>query len=94
MVQLTLKVSVLVLVAEAGANAAVTPVGRPAAVSDILPVNPPMSVTPIVAVPEPHCGIVRIVGETLSVYPVAGVTVTGIVMTFTVVPEVPVTVRL
>lgn len=94
MVQPTPKVSVLVPVVEAGANKAVTPAGKPDAVRETLPVNPPVSVTPTVTVPDPHCGMVMDAGETLSVYPVEGVTVTGIVMVFTIVPDVPVTVRL
>jgi hypothetical protein len=49
------KVSVLVPVVEAGLNAAVTPLGKPLAVSATLPVNPPRGVTEIVLVPVPPC---------------------------------------
>jgi hypothetical protein len=45
------KVSVPVVVAEAGLNAAVTPVGKPLAVNATLPENPPLGVIVMVLVP-------------------------------------------
>ena len=60
---LAVRVSTLVPVAGFGANAAVTPLGRPVAASVTLPVNPPASVTVIVSVPLLPWAIVRADGE-------------------------------
>lgn len=62
-VALAVKVSTLVPVVGFVPNAAVTPVGRPDAASDTLPVNPPTSLTVMVLVPLPPCVIVRLLGE-------------------------------
>lgn len=45
-------VSELVLVVEAGLNEAVTPEGRPDAVRDTVPLNPPEGTTVMVSLPE------------------------------------------
>ena len=50
-VVLAVKVRTLEVVEDAGLNEAVTPLGRPDAVNDTVPVNPPMSVTEMVLVP-------------------------------------------
>jgi hypothetical protein len=50
-VVLAVSVRTLEVVEDAGLNEAVTPLGRPDAVNDTVPVNPPMSVTEMVSVP-------------------------------------------
>jgi hypothetical protein len=50
-VVLAVNVRTLEVVEDAGLNEAVTPLGRPDAVNDTVPVNPPMSVTEMVSVP-------------------------------------------
>jgi hypothetical protein len=49
-VLLAVSVSTLALADDAGLNDAVTPLGRPVAANDTLPVNPPVSVTVMVSV--------------------------------------------
>ena len=62
-VLLAVNVSVLVVVAEAGLNAAVTPLGRPDADRLTLPVNPFCGVTVTVLVPLPPCMKVKLLGD-------------------------------
>jgi len=50
-VLLAVSVRTVEVVEDAGLNEAVTPLGRPDAVNDTVPVNPPRSVTVIVSVP-------------------------------------------
>jgi hypothetical protein len=62
-VLLAVSVNVLVVVALAGLKAAVTPLGRPEAVSATLPEKPFFGVTAIVLEPLAPCATVRLVGE-------------------------------
>jgi hypothetical protein len=66
-VLLAVRVNVLVLVVGFVPKFAVTPLGRPDAVSVTLPLNPPISVTVIVLVPLPPCVTVTLLGEAESV---------------------------
>ena len=50
-------------------NAAVTPLGRPDAARVTVPVNPPVSVTAIVSVPELPCAMDTLLGEGPRVKP-------------------------
>lgn len=60
-------VSVLVEVVGFGLNAAVTPLGRPAALKVTLPVKPFNGLTVMVLVPLPPCATLTLVGEAESV---------------------------
>jgi len=62
-VLLAVSVSVLVVVAEAGLNAAVTPAGRPEAARLTPPVKPFCGVTVTVLVPLLPCMKVRLLGD-------------------------------
>lgn len=67
-VELAVRVSVLVDVVGFGLKAAVTPLGKPEAARDTLPVNPPRSVTVIVLVPPaPPCVMLTLPGEAARV---------------------------
>ncbi len=74
-------VSVLVPVVDAGANAAVTPVGSPLALSATLPVNPPLGVMVIVLAAVPPGFTVTLAGaaESAKLGPVVTVRVIGVV---------------
>ena len=61
-VALAVSVSVLLPVAGFGLNAAVTPLGRPEAESDTLPLNPFSGVIVIVLVPWFPCATVKLLG--------------------------------
>jgi hypothetical protein len=80
------------VVEDAGLNEAVTPLGRPDAAKDTLPVNGLISVTVIVSVPLEPATTDRAVADGLSVKPPVGeVTVSAmVVVTGVSVPEVPV----
>src|ERR1035438_9801008 len=60
-------VSVLLEVVGFGLNAAVTPLGRPAALKVTLPVKPFNGLTVMVLVPPPPCATLTLVGEAESV---------------------------
>ena len=60
-------VNVLVVVALAGLNDAVTPVGRPLAVSATVPEKPPVFASVTVLVPAAPCAMLRLAGEADSV---------------------------
>ena len=66
-VAFAVRVSTLVPVVGLVPNVAVTPLGRPDALSVTLPVNPFTSCTVIVLVPLPPWVIVRLLGESESV---------------------------
>ena len=91
-VLLAVRASTLELLADAGLNEAVTPVGRPVALNDTLPVNPPTSATVMVPVPVLPCATDREAGEGVSVKPgvTEGLTASAIVVVAVVLPEVPV----
>jgi hypothetical protein len=84
-------VSTLVVVVGLGLNAAVTPVGRPEAASVTLPVNPPVSVTVMVQVPEPPATTFNPPHEIVK--PGLAVTVIVRVALLVTVPDVPVMVK-
>ena len=69
-VEVAVSVSVVVLVAGFGLNAAVTPLGKPDAVKLTLPLKPPVGVTVMVLLLFPPCAIVRAAGAAARVYPV------------------------
>jgi len=87
-VLLAVSVSTLEVVEDAGLNEAVTPLGRPDAVNETVPVNPARSVTVMVSVALVPCVTERLVAEGASVKPVPG-TVTVMVTEFVTVPLVP-----
>jgi hypothetical protein len=87
-VSLAVNVSVLVPVAGFGLNAAVTPVGRPAAENVTLPLNPFKGVIVIVLVAVLPSTTVTVAGDAASVN--AGVTVNAIVVVCVRLPDVPV----
>lgn len=91
-VLLAVSVSTLEVAEDVGLNEAVTPLGKPVAANDTLPVNPPTSVTEIVSVPLAPCWTVRVDAEGFRLKPDAGLTVRAIVVLAVVLPEVPVTV--
>lgn len=66
-VLLAVKVTTLVPVVGFVPNVAVTPVGKPDADSDTLPVKPPLGVTVIVELPLLPCVTVKLLGEADSV---------------------------
>jgi hypothetical protein len=68
-VALAVTVSVLLLVAELGENAAVTPLGKPAAERVTLPLNPVDGAMVIVLVSWLPCTMVRLAGLAVSVKP-------------------------
>lgn len=76
------------------ANAAVTPLGNPDAVSATLPVNPPTSATVMVSVALLPCAIDRVEAEGASVKPggVFAATVSARVVVSVIAPDAPVTV--
>ena len=71
-------------------NAAVTPVGIPAAASVTLPVNPPKGLTVMVSVPLLPWATDRVAAEGVRVNPAVGLTVRVMLVLAVVVPEVPV----
>jgi len=73
---LAVSVSTLVVVVGFGANAAVTPLGRPEAASVTLPVKPFAGVTVIVLVPLLPCATVKLLGAAESVKLAAAATTT------------------
>lgn len=85
---LAVSVRTLEVVEDAGLNEAVTPLGKPDAVNDTVPVNPPRSVTVMVSVPLLPCFTERLVAEGASVNPVPG-TMTVMGTEFVIVPLVP-----
>ena len=87
-VLLAVSVRTLEVVDDAGLNEAVTPLGRPDAVNDTVPVNPLRSVTVMVSVPLLPCFTERLVAEGASVKPVPG-TMTVMVVDRVIVPLVP-----
>jgi hypothetical protein len=87
-VLLAVSVSTLEVVEDAGLNEAVTPLGKPDAVNDTVPVNPLRSVTVIVSVLLAPWVTDRLVAEGASVKPVPG-TVTVMVTELVTVPLVP-----
>ena len=89
---LAVSVSTLELAEDVGLKAAVTPLGRPDAMNDTLPVNPPMSVTEIVSLPLVPCLTVKVDAEGLKLNPVVilALTVSATVVVAVVLPEVPV----
>jgi hypothetical protein len=89
-VTLAVKVSVLLLVAGLGLNAAVTPLGKPDAERVTLPLKPFDGVMLIVLVPWLPCVMVKLLGLADSVKFGAGVTVRLIVVVLFKLPDVPV----
>ena len=87
-VLLAVNVRTLDVVEEAGLNEAVTPLGRPDAVNDTLPVNPPTSVTVIVSVAVLPWVTDRVAGDAARLNPVPG-TVMVMVTEWVIVPLVP-----
>ena len=85
---LAVSVRTLDVVEDAGLNEEVTPLGRPDAVNDTLPVNPPTSVTVMVSVAVLPCVSERVAGEAARVNPVPG-TVMVMVTECVIVPFVP-----
>jgi hypothetical protein len=90
----TVRVITLEVVEDAGLNEAVTPLGRPDAVKDTLPVNGLMSFTAIVSVPLELSAIEIVEAEGVSVKPPVGEVTVSVKVAVTGVsaPEVPVTV--
>lgn len=86
------KVSVLVVVVDAGLNAAVTPAGSPLALKATLPVNPPEDVTVIVLVPVAPCVTVAVVPAKVKLGVCTAVTLKRMVVVWVSVPLTPVTV--
>jgi hypothetical protein len=84
------KVSVLLLVAGSGLNAAVTPLGKPAAERVTLPLKPFAGVMLIVLVPLLPCVIVTALGEAERLKVFAGFTVRLSTVVFASVPDLPV----
>ncbi len=89
-VTLAVRVSVLLLVAGLGLNAAVTPLGKPDAERVTLPLKPFDGVMLIVLVPWLPCVMVKLLGLADSVKFGAGVTVRLIVVVCVKLPDVPV----
>lgn len=91
-VLLAVSVSTAELVVVDGLNEAVTPLGKPVATNDTLPMNPPVSVTVIVSTPLLPCPTDKLLGDAVSVKPAAAFefTVRAIVVLAVVLPEVPV----
>jgi hypothetical protein len=90
---LAVNVTVLVVVALVGLNAAVTPLGKPEAARLTLPVNPPLGFTVIVLVLVPLWGTLTAAGDADKVNAAGGVTVTATVaVSGASEPDVPVTV--
>jgi hypothetical protein len=89
-VALAVKVSVLLLVAGLVLNAAVTPLGRLAAESVTLPLNPFAGVMPIVLVPLLPCVIVTALGEAERLKVFGEFTVRLSTVVFVAVPDLPV----
>ncbi len=85
------RLSVLVPEVAPGLNDAVTPLGRPEAEKETLPLNPPRSMTAMVAVALlPPCTRLRLVGDAVSVKLGAVLTVTEREVVSVRFPEVPV----
>ena len=93
-VPLAVSVSVLVLVAGFGLKAAVTPLGKPEAENDTLPLKPFSGVIVIVLVPWLPCTTLKLFGlaDSVKLGAGAGVTVTVSVVVCVKLPEVPITV--
>src|ERR1019366_2664296 len=89
-VTLAVRVSVLLLVAGFGLNAAVTPLGKPDAERVTLPLKPFDGVMLIVLVPWLPCVMVKLLGLADSVKFGAGVTDRLIVVVCVKLPDVPV----
>ncbi len=89
-VTLAVRVSVLLLVAGLGLNAAVTPLGKPDAERVTLPLKPFDGVMLIVLVPWLPCTMLTLLGLADSVKFGAGVTVRLIVVVCVKLPDVPV----
>lgn len=90
-VLLAVSVSTLEVVEDVGLNAAVTPVGRPDAEKDTLPVKGLISVTVIVSVPLAPAAIESVGADAFNVKPpVTEVTVRATVVVEVSEPEVPV----
>jgi hypothetical protein len=87
---LTVTVRLLVVVAEAGLNDAVTPVGRPEADKLTLPLNPFWGAIVMALELEKPCAIVRLPGETERLKLGGAFTVSAIVVEWLRLPEVPV----
>jgi hypothetical protein len=84
------RVSVLLLVAEAGLNDAVTPLGRPEAARLTLPVKPfNLPTVTVLELPNP-CASVRLAGEAVRLKSGGGVTVSASVAVWLRLPDVPV----
>lgn len=88
--QLAARVTTLLLVAGLVPNVAVTPVGKPVAVSVTAPVNPPTSVTTIVPVPLAPGVTESVAGDAASVKLGAAVIINCTVADAVIVPEAPV----
>lgn len=88
------RVSALVVVAEVGLNAAVTPPGKPLAANATLPENPPLRVIVMVLVPVAPRAIDRLDGfaESEKSGVAARLTVRAMVAVCESVPDVPLTV--
>jgi hypothetical protein len=83
-------VKVLVLAADAGLNAAVTPLGRPLTEKETVPLNVPCGVTVMALVPLAPGKRLRLAGDAVMVYGIAAFSVKLIVVVLNSVPDVPV----
>jgi len=88
-VLVAVNVSVL-LPAVTAPNVAVTPVGRPDAVSATAPLKPETSLMAMLLVPLPPGVMLKVAGVAASVKPGGGLTVSAIVALLVKVPDVPV----
>src|SRR5271166_47039 len=90
---LAVRVRTLVVLVLVGLNDAVTPLGKVDVTARLtLPENPPVGLTVIVLVPLPPCTMLSVLGAADRVKLCAGLTVRLMVVVWTRVPEVPVTV--
>jgi len=90
---LAVRVRTLVVLVLVGLNDAVTPLGKVDVTARLtLPENPPVGFTVIVLVPLPPCTMLSVLGAADRVKLCAGLTVRLMVVVWTRVPEVPVTV--
>jgi hypothetical protein len=88
------RVSVALPVVLAGLKLAVTPLARPLALSDTLPLKPFSAFTAMVLVAVPPGTILRVAGPAESEKPGGGVTISAIVTVLVRLPETPVTVTM